>query len=278
MSATSTAEIVTLKDKLKATWMAGNYDYFSRFMESSAVEFLDRLPLRGTDQFLDVACGSGQLALLAARKGARVTGVDIATNWIEAARGRAASEGLAAQFDQGDAEELPYADERFDIVATIFGAMFAPRPERVAHELVRVCRSGGTIAMANWTKEGFIGRMFQIISKFIAPPGMPSPLLWGDESAVRQRFGDAVSHLQLTRVEYRFDYPFSAEAVVDFFREHYGPANRAFAALSETDQLALRNALIDLWSGANESRDARRTLVRAEYLEVVATRANRRFP
>jgi len=278
MSATSTAEIVTLKDKLKATWMAGNYDYFSRFMESSAVEFLDRLPLRGTDQFLDVACGSGQLALLAARKGARVTGVDIATNWIEAARGRAASEGLAAQFDQGDAEELPYADERFDIVATIFGAMFAPRPERVAHELVRVCRSGGTIAMANWTKEGFIGRMFQIISKFIAPPGMPSPLLWGDESAVRQRFGDAVSHLQLTRVEYRFDYPFSAEAVVDFFREHYGPANRAFAALSETDQLALRNALIDLWSGANESRDARRTLVRAEYLEVVATRANRRLP
>jgi len=273
MSATNTVETVSLKDKLKATWMAGNYDYFSRFMESSAVEFLDRLPLQSGDRLLDVACGSGQLALLAARKGASVTGVDIATNWIEAARGRAASEGLAAQFDPGDAEELPYPDEAFDIVATIFGAMFAPRPERVAHELVRVCRSGGTIAMANWTKEGFIGRMFQTISKFIAPPGMPSPLLWGDESTVHQRLDDVVSDLRLTRVQYRFDYPFSPEAVVDFFREHYGPANRAFAALAEIDQAALRNALIELWSGANESRDARRTVVAAEYLEVVATRA-----
>jgi len=275
MSATNTIEMASLKDKLKNTWMAGNYDYFSRFMESSAVEFLDRLPLRGGDRLLDVACGSGQLALLAARKGATVTGVDIATNWIEAARGRATSEGLAATFDQGDAEDLPYPDESFDIVATIYGAMFAARPERVAQELARVCRSGGTIAMANWTKEGFIGRMFQIISRFIAPPGMPSPLLWGDESTVRQRFGDGVSHLRLTRVQYRFDYPFSPDAVVDFFRENYGPTNRAFAALSETDQVALRNALIELWSGANQSPDARRTVVNAEYLDVVATRANR---
>jgi SAM-dependent methyltransferase len=125
MSATNTIEIARLKDQLKGTWMAGNYDYFSRFMESSAVEFLDRLSLRGGDRLLDVACGSGQLALLAARKGAKVTGVDIATNWIEAARGRAASEGLSAQFDQGDAEELPYPDESFDIVASIYGAMFA---------------------------------------------------------------------------------------------------------------------------------------------------------
>jgi SAM-dependent methyltransferase len=273
MSATNTVEIESLKTKLKATWMTGNYDYFSRFMESSAVEFLDRLPLRAGDRLLDVACGSGQLGLLAARNGARVIGVDIATNWIEAARGRAASEGLAAQFDEGDAEELPYPDESFDIVATIYGAMFAPRPERVAQELTRVCRSGGTIAMANWTKEGFIGKMFQIISRFIAPGGMPSPLLWGDESTVRQRFGDAVSDLRLTRVQYRFDYPFSPEGVVDFFREHYGPANRAFAALSEADRVALRNALVQLWSGANESRDTTRTVVGAEYLEVFATRA-----
>src|SRR5262245_19296064 len=178
MSATNTAEIISLKDKLKATWMAGNYDYFSRFMESSAVEFLDRLPLRDGDRLLDVACGSGQLGLLAARKGAEVVGVDIATNWIDAARGRAASEGLAARFDYGDVEELPYPDESFDIVATIFGAMFAPRPERVAQELVRVCRSGGTIAMANWTREGFIGGMVQIISRVSAPPGMLSPALW----------------------------------------------------------------------------------------------------
>jgi SAM-dependent methyltransferase len=219
------------------------------------------------------ARGSGQLALLAARKGARVTGIDIATNSIEAARGRATSEGLDALFEEGDAEDLRCADGSFDVVASIYGAMFAPRPERVAHELARVCRSGGTIAMANWTSQGFVGKMFQTLGRFIAPAGMPSPLLWGDEATVRQRFGDAVSDLRLTRVEYRFDYALSAEGVVDFFREYYGPTSRAFAALSDTDQAALRKALVELWSGANQSRDPERTIVASEYLEVVATRA-----
>src|SRR5215470_7894500 len=195
MSTTNAAEMASLKDKLKATWMAGNYDYFSRFMESSAVDFLARLPLRPGDHLLDVACGSGQLALLAARRGARVTGIDIATNSIEAARGRARSERLDATFDEGDAEELPYGDEAFDAVASIYGAMFAPRPERVARELVRVCRRGGTIGMANWTKEGFIGKMLQTIGKFVAPPGIPSPLLWGDETTVRERFGNTIADL-----------------------------------------------------------------------------------
>jgi len=272
MSLTNAAEIDALKSRLKATWMSGNYDYFSRFMESSAVEFLERLPLRAGDRFLDVACGSGQLALLAARKGATVTGVDFAANWIQAARGRAASEGLPATFDEGDAEHLPYPDESFDIVSSIYGAMFAQHPERVACELVRVCRSGGTVAMANWTKDGFIGRMFQTIGRFIAPPGMPSPLLWGDETTVRQRFGDAVSDLRLRRVQYRFDYPFSPDAVVDFFREHYGPMNRAFMGLPEAAQAAMRTALVDLWSEADQSRDAGRTIVDAEYLEVLATK------
>jgi ubiquinone/menaquinone biosynthesis C-methylase UbiE len=272
MSVTNGVESDALNSRLKATWMSGNYDYFSRFMESSAVEFLERLPLRAGDRFLDVACGSGQLALLAARQGATVTGVDFAANWIQAARGRAASEGLSATFDEGDAETLPYPDKSFDIVASIFGAMFAQRPERVASELVRVCRSGGTVAMANWTRDGFIGRMFQTIGRFIAPSGMPSPLLWGDETTVQQRFGDTMSHLGLRRVQYRFDYPFPPDAVVDFFREHYGPMNRAFAAVPEASQTAMRTALIDLWSEADQSRDAQRTIVDAEYLEVLATK------
>jgi SAM-dependent methyltransferase len=272
MSTTNTAEMETLKGKLKTTWMAGNYDYFSRFMESSAVEFLARLPVHPGDRLLDVACGSGQLALLAARQGARVTGVDIASNSIEAARGRARSERLEATFDEGDAEELPYRDGAFDIVASIYGAIFAARPERVARELVRVCRHGGTIGMANWTKEGFVGRMFQTIGQFVAPPGMPSPLLWGDETAVRERFGDGVASISLSRVKYRFDYAFPAEGVVDFFRENYGPANRAFASLPATAQAALRNALVDLWRGANQSGEPDRTVVDAEYLEVLATR------
>jgi SAM-dependent methyltransferase len=266
-------DIDALKARLKTTWMDGNYDYFSRFMESSAVEFLDRLAVEPGSSLLDVACGSGQLALIAARRGVRVTGVDIATNAIVAARGRAAAEGLDARFDEGDAEALPYADASFDVVATLYGAMFAPRPDRVAAELLRVCRTGGTIAMGNWTKDGFIGRMFKTFARFIAPPGMPSPVLWGEEGVVRERFGAGVSELRLTRVTYRFNYPFGPAEVVEFFRQNYGPTTRAFAMLGETEQAALRADLVDLWTSHNQASESGRTVVDAEYLEVVGVRA-----
>jgi SAM-dependent methyltransferase len=270
---TTTPDIDALKARLKATWMDGNYDQFSRLMESSAVEFLDRLRVPAGTTLLDVACGSGQLALIAARRGAKVTGVDIATNSIAAARARAAAEGLDARFDEGDAEALPYPDASFDVVATIFGAMFAPRPDLVAAELLRVCRPGGTIAMANWTKEGFIGQMFKAIARFIAPSGMPSPVLWGDENVVRERFGAGTADLRLTRVYYRFDYPFSPADVVEFFRQNYGPTTRAFASLGEPERTSLRSALVDLWTSHNQATEPERTTVDAEYLEVVARRA-----
>lgn len=274
MSATATTtDIETLKTRLKATWMDGNYDYFSRFMEASAAEFVDRLPIQTGTSLLDVACGSGQLALIAARRGARVTGVDIATNSILAARGRAASEGLDARFDEGDAEALPYPNASFDVVATIYGAMFAPRPELVAAELLRVCRTGGTIAMGNWTKEGFIGQMFKTFARFIAPPGMPAPVLWGDENVVRERFGAGVSSLRLSRVNCRFDYPFAPADVVEFFRQYYGPTTRAFATLGEADRAALRADLVELWSSHNQASTPDRTIVDGEYLEVLAVRA-----
>jgi SAM-dependent methyltransferase len=261
-----------LKERLKATWTAGNYDYFSRFMESSAVEFLDRLAVPVRALLLDVACGSGQLALLAARRGARVTGVDIASNAILIARDRARTENLDATFDEGDAEILPYGDGSFDVVTSLFGAMFAPRPDLVARELLRVCRPGGIIAMANWTRRGFIGQTFAVYGRFIAPPGMPAPVLWGDESTVRERFGADVSDLRMTRVMYRFDYPFQPARVVDFFRDYYGPANRAFAALPAGEQAALYDDLVRLWATHNLSHDPARTTVDAEYLHVVAVR------
>ena len=153
--------------------------------------------------------------------------------------------------------------------------MFAPRPELVAAEMLRVCRPGGTVAMANWTREGFIGKMFGTIGRFIAPPGMPSPVLWGDEATVRERFGEGVSELRLTRVNYRFDYPFSAAGVVDFFREYYGPTASAFAALSGEQQDALYAELVALWSSHDQSSDPNRTVVDGEYLEVVGIRAAR---
>jgi len=272
-AAAPTTDLTALKARLKATWMDGDYDYFSRFMESSAVQFLDRLDVAPGTSLLDVACGSGQLALIAARRGARVTGIDIATNSILAARGRASAEGLDARFDEGDAEDLPYPDSSFDVVASIYGAMFAPRPERVAAELVRVCRPGGRIAMGNWTREGFVGEMFKTFARFIAPAGMPAPVLWGDEQVVRERFGSAVSTLRLNRVEYRFDYSFSPAGVVEFFRRYYGPATRAFAALGEGDRTALHEDLVKLWGSHNRATAPDRTVVDAEYLEVIAVRA-----
>ena len=272
-AAVANVDIDALKERLRATWMAGDYDRFSRFMESSAVEFLDRVGIPPGASLLDVACGSGQLALIAARRGARVTGVDIAANLIRAARDRAQAEALPAQFDEGDAEALPYPDGSFAVVASLFGAMFASRPDLVAQELVRVCRPAGMIAMANWTKTGFIGQMFALVSRFIAPPGMPAPVLWGDESMVRERLGSAIADFRLTRVMHRFDYPFSPAGVVDFFREHYGPTNRAFAALTAHDQEALHADLVALWRAHNQSALANRTAVDAEYLEVVAIRS-----
>jgi SAM-dependent methyltransferase len=219
-----------------------------------------------------VACGSGNLAMPAARAGAIVTGVDIATNLLEQARARAESESLTIQFDEGDAENLPYADAAFDVVVSMFGAMFAPRPELVAAELVRVCRPGGRIAMANWTPDGFIGRMFKISGKHVPPPpNMPSPLKWGDEEAVRERLREGIADLQLTRRTCAFKYPFPPAEVVEFFRKYYGPTQRAFDALDAGGQAALRNDLERLWAEHNQATDDT-AHVEAEYLEVMATR------
>lgn len=265
-------EFEQLKNRLKATWMTGDYDLFSRFMEEDAIVFFRRLGLSTGAKLLDVGCGSGQLALIAARAGAVVTGCDISTNWIEKARTRAAAEGLEISFDEGDAESLPYDDAQFDAVVSLVGAMFAPRPELVAKELTRVCRPGGIIAMANWTPGGFIGQMFKAISKHIAPSGMPSPVLWGDESVVRKRLSEGIGELKFATRIYHFDYPFSPEAVVDFYRTNYGPASRAFASLDANGQKILHSELVDLWSSNNKALDGA-TRVDAEYLEVIARRS-----
>jgi ubiquinone/menaquinone biosynthesis C-methylase UbiE len=260
-----------LKARLKSTWSAGDYDVFARFMEKDAEVFYQRLNVAPGSRLLDVGCGAGQLALIAARAGAQVTGCDIAVNWLEKARTRAAAEGLDVRFEEGDAESLPYADGQFDVVTSLIGAMFAPRPERVAAELKRVCRPGGTIAMANWTPGGFVGKMFKIIAKYIAPSGMPSPVLWGDEATVRERFGEGIAELKCAVRIYHFEYPFPPDAVVDFFKTNYGPMTRAFDALDSKGREQLHNELATLWSAHNKS-EGNTTLVDAEYLEVIAIR------
>jgi len=265
------ADFDQLKTRLKSTWMTGDYDLFSRYMEKDAEVFYQRLGITPGTRLLDVGCGAGQVALIAARAGAKVTGCDIATNWLEQARIRAAAAGLEITFEEGDAEALPYKDGQFDAVVSMFGAMFAPRPELVAAELTRVCQPGGIIAMANWTPSGFIGQMFKTITRHIAPSGMPSPALWGDEDTVRDRFSNAIATLKLNPRLYRFEYPFPPDAVVEFFRVNYGPMTRAFASLDASGQKVLRSELIRLWSEHNTA-PSNTTLVAAEYLEVVATR------
>jgi len=273
MSTTAIApEIDRLKSRLRETWMAGDYDRFSRYMEQDARIFYEQLDIAAGSQLLDVACGSGQVALWAARDGVDVTGVDIAPNLVQRAQVRANAEGLKARFIEGDAEALPFEDASFDIVVSLFGAMFAPRPEVVARELLRVCSPAGTIAMGNWTQEGFVGQMFQIFAKFIAPSGMPAPALWGDETVVRQRLGHGISDLKMTRRDYSFTYPFPPAEVVEFFRQYYGPTNRAFASVDDTAGQELRRELEALWSAHNRGGDDL-TVVSAEYLEVIATRA-----
>ncbi|HJU05377.1 MAG TPA: class I SAM-dependent methyltransferase [Nitrospiraceae bacterium] len=267
-----THEVESLKTRLKHIWMAGDYDRFSRYMENGARQFYERLNIAPGCRLLDVGCGSGQLALMAAKDGLEVTGVDIATNSVERARVRAHAEGLRAHFEEADAEALPFQDASFDVVASLIGAMFAPRPDLVAKELLRVCKPGGIIAMVNWTPQGFIGQMFKTVSKFIAPSGMPSPVLWGDETTVRERLGTGLSDLHLVRRHYTFSYPFPPSEVVDFFRLYYGPTNQAFASLDAGGGEHLRRELEALWSAHNQAgTDC--TTVFAEYLEVIGVRA-----
>jgi SAM-dependent methyltransferase len=267
-----TPEIEALKGRLRSTWMAGDFGQIAQYSAHAAEEFASRLPITPNMRVLDVACGTGNLSIPAARQKATVTGVDIAPNLLEQARKRAAREGLEIQFDEGDAEQLPYEDASFDLVMSMFGAMFAPRPDRVAAELTRVCRSGGRIAMANWTAEGFAGQMFRLNAKHVPPPqGMPPPVMWGDEDTVRERLRDGISDLKLTRRKIAMEFPFEPADVVEFFRRYFGPTQRAFEALDEEKQLALREDLERLWKENNGAKDGT-TRVEAEYLEVIALR------
>jgi len=225
------------------------------------------------DKVLDVGCGTGVVAVTAARRGAQVKALDLSPVLIERARWNADTAGVAIEFTEGDAEALPYPDASFDIVLSQYGHMFAPRPELAAKELIRVCRAGGRIVMANWVPTGFIGQMFKATAARVPPPaGMPSPVLWGDEATVRGRIRDGIATLTLTHRNFIFEFPFPPAEVVEFWRQYYGPTQKAFAALDADGQTGLRQDLIELWSRHNRATDGT-TRVESEYLEVTAIRA-----
>ncbi|MEP7273244.1 MAG: class I SAM-dependent methyltransferase [Acidobacteriota bacterium] len=267
------ANLESLKTRIKATWMAGDYGILAKVIEGADEEFIARRHIIPGARVLDVACGTGNLAIPAAKAGAIVTGVDIATNLLEQARLRATLEGVKIQFDEGDAEGLPYPDGSFDLVVSAFGVMFAPRPELAAAELVRVCRPGGQIALASWTPRGFIGQMFRTMAAHVPPPpGVPPPTLWGDEATVRERLREGIADLGMTPVSIAMKFPLSIPETFEFHLAYLGPMQLAFAALPEDKRPALRQDLENLWGQHNVATDGT-THVEAEYLEVVATRA-----
>lgn len=271
--ATLTSTIMnTLTARTKATWMAGDFGKIAESYAPGAAEFIDRLDLQAGERVLDVACGTGNLTIPAARTGARVTGLDIAPNLLEQAQVWARSEGLTLRLDEGNVEQMPYMDGSYDTVVSMFGAMFSPRPDETAAELVRVTKSGGRIAMANWTPDGFIGQMFKIIVKYVPPvPGVPSALLWGTEAAVTERLGSQVADLQFTERTITFNFPFDPAATVECFRMYYGPTLRAFDSLDDETQDMLRSELEHHWTKHNVAMDGT-TEVDSTYLEVIAIR------
>jgi len=263
----------TVKANMKATWMDGDYAEFCTYMEPGAIEILREWNITQGVRFLDVGCGAGQLVIPAARAGINSTGVDIATNLIEHARDKANREGLSAQFDEGDAEQLPYANGAFDVVVSLFGAMFAPRHDKVASEMARVCRPGGRLFMGNWTPGGMAGQVFKHIAKHVPPPpGIAAPSLWGEESTVRDRLATGFTDIKLTRKIYPlWKYPFPIPDVVQFFARFFGPIKGALARLDETGQQSLITGLEEIFSAHNQAKNGT-TDLKGEYLEIAATR------
>ncbi|MCI0406228.1 MAG: class I SAM-dependent methyltransferase [candidate division Zixibacteria bacterium] len=267
-----TPEMQELKSKLKATWMAGDFGQVAKSIEDGAVEFINRLQISKGARVLDVACGTGNLAIPAAKAGALVTGLDFASNLVEQARVRAKTEGLNIQFQEGDAEAMPYPDGSFDVVVTMFGAMFCPRPEKAASELIRVTKPGGRMAMANWTPAGFAGQMFKLSGMYAPPPpGMPAPVLWGDETVVNERLRDGTRDLKLTKQIMIIKYLFGPADVVEHFIRYFGPTKKAYESLDANGQKAYRDDMVKLWTQYNRATDGT-TRVEGEYLEVIAAR------
>jgi SAM-dependent methyltransferase len=271
----TTPPIQQIKAAMRTSWMAGDFGVIAKTIAASGDAFIARLALAPGARVLDVATGTGNLAIPAARAGCIVTGVDIAPNLLVQARERAAAEGLTATFDEGDAEQLPYPDASFDAVVTMFGAMFAPRPEIVASELARVLKPGGTLAMANWNPASFTGAMFKLGSRHTPPPpGILPPVLWGDDATVRERLAPYFVNIHTELIPIDFDLPMAPAGVVDFFRKYFGPTQVAFGRLDPSGQAAFAADLEALWSSANTAPDpTTHTLVHNQYLQVIATRS-----
>jgi len=264
---TNSLALAALKQRMKSTWMAGDFGQIARINERSSEEFVERLRLRPGMRVLDVACGTGNQSIPAARNGVRVTGLDMRRTCSNRP-GNALAPKIWRLIIEGDTEDLPYNAAEFDVVLSMF-AMFAPRPERVTAELLRVCRPGGLIAMGNWTPQGFIGKTFALMSRHVAhPPRVVPPVLWGDEAVVAERFRSKAK-IRTIRRSAPFEVPLGPEQTVELFKTYFGPTKTAFEQLDAAGQQALHRDLVALWTAHNRATDGR-TSVHLEFLEVYA--------
>jgi SAM-dependent methyltransferase len=264
-------DLESIKRGQQQAWAAGDFSIIATQQLIVGELLCEAVDIHPGQRVLDVATGSGNTALAAARRGGEVTGIDFVPALLQRGRERAAAERLTITFQEGTAEALAFPDAAFDTVLSTFGAMFAPEQEKVARELLRVCRPGGKIGMANWTPDGLIGQVFQTRAQFVpAPPGIRPPTLWGTMGRLRELFGGDVVSLQVTERSTMIRHR-SVERWAEFNRKYLGPMATAFETLEPSGQEALARALTDLMRRGNRSGDG--TLVApSAYLEVMATR------
>ena len=268
---TVTPDLASLKIRQQAAWSSGNYAVVGTTLQVVGEQLCETLDLRAGSKVLDVAAGNGMASLAAARRWCDVTSTDYVPALLECGRARASADGLPIEFIEADAEYLPFGDSEFDVVVSTFGVMFTPNQEKAASELLRVCKPGGRIGLANWTPEGFIGQVFKTLGKYLPPPsGAKSPALWGTRAAIEEMFGAQSRSIKAEPRLFNFRYR-SPEHFLDVFRTFYGPVLKAFATLDTASQQNLRNDLHALIVRMNKSGDTT-MVVPSEYLEVVITR------
>ena len=265
-----TIDLDAIKARQHAAWGAGDYAAVGTNLQIVGEKLCEAVDLRSNQRVLDVAAGNGNATLAAARRFADVVSTDYVASLLEHGRRRAEAERLPVTFQEADAEDLPFVDESFDVVLSTFGVMFTPNQEVAARELLRVCRRGGKIGMANWTPEGFIGKLFKSVGRYVPPmPGVKSPVLWGTKAHLDTLFGPQAAIVQ-NSAQFTFRYR-SVQHWLDFFRTRYGPVLKAFAAIDPDAREALEAELRALLDELNVANDGT-LVIPGEYLEVVITR------
>lgn len=263
----ATPDFSALKARQHGAWSSGDYAMIGSTLQIVGEELCEAMDLHAGQQVLDIAAGNGNVSLAAARRWCEVTSTDYVPSLLARGRARAEANGLAMTFQEADAEALPFADAQFDAVVSTFGVMFTPDQDKAAAEMIRVCRRGGKIGLANWTPQGFIGQVFKTLGKYLPPPaGARSPALWGTRERLEELFGGAAV-IEAEPCHFVFRYR-SPEHFLDIFKSYYGPVLKAFAALDEASGRGLHADLLDLIGRLNRAKDGT-MVVPSEYLQVV---------